>query len=186
MSLLGIIASSKLTAVPNSYESIATVSVGSDTASVNFTSIPSTYKHLQIRALIRTNRATTTDQFLIGFNSATTTYTSRSMRATGSGSVFVNTNSGSSGVFSYYAAGNSASANVFGVFVADVLDYTSTTKNKVVKVLAGSDNNDNGAISFNSGAWRTSDQAITGITITAQTGENIKANSHFALYGIKD
>ncbi len=35
----------------NSYESIATVNVGSSGSSfVEFTSIPSTYKHLQIRA----------------------------------------------------------------------------------------------------------------------------------------
>ena len=42
--------------MPGSYESIATVTVGSGgAASVEFTSIPSTYTHLQIRAIVRTN-----------------------------------------------------------------------------------------------------------------------------------
>jgi hypothetical protein len=108
------------------------------------------------------------------------------MRGTGQTSVFSNNNGGSTGVFNYYAAGNSAAANTFGVFVADILDYTSTSKNKVIRVFAGSDNNDNGGLSFNSGAWRTADQAITEINISSQTGDNILNNSHFALYGIKD
>jgi hypothetical protein len=53
MPILGIIASSKLT-VSNSYESIATTTVGSGgSATVTFSSIPATYKHLQVRTLIR-------------------------------------------------------------------------------------------------------------------------------------
>jgi hypothetical protein len=51
VSILGIIASSRLAAVGD-YESIATVSVGGGgAADVEFTSIPGTYTHLQIRAL---------------------------------------------------------------------------------------------------------------------------------------
>jgi hypothetical protein len=49
--ILGIIASSKLSAVGD-YESIATVTVGSGgAANVEFTSIPATYTHLQLRLL---------------------------------------------------------------------------------------------------------------------------------------
>jgi len=40
------------------FESIATVTVGAGGSSeINFTSIPSTYQHLQIRILSRDNRA---------------------------------------------------------------------------------------------------------------------------------
>jgi hypothetical protein len=51
VSILGIIASSRLAAVGD-FESIATVSVGSGgAADVEFTSIPATYTHLQIRGI---------------------------------------------------------------------------------------------------------------------------------------
>ena len=51
---LGIFASANTT-VGTSYESIATVSVGSGgAANVEFTSIPGTYTHLQIRAIGQT------------------------------------------------------------------------------------------------------------------------------------
>ena len=56
MPILGIIASSKAVAVPNSYESIATVTVGSGgTSEINFTSIPATYTHLQLRIITGSN-----------------------------------------------------------------------------------------------------------------------------------
>ena len=55
MPILGIIAASFQEAVPNSYESIETVTVGSGgSATVSFTSIPATYTHLQIRGIART------------------------------------------------------------------------------------------------------------------------------------
>jgi hypothetical protein len=50
MPILGIIASSKLTAAVGDFESIATVTVGGGgAATVEFTSIPATYTHLQLR-----------------------------------------------------------------------------------------------------------------------------------------
>jgi hypothetical protein len=42
--------------LPPSYESIATVNITGNTSTVNFNSIPSTFKHLQLRAICRTNR----------------------------------------------------------------------------------------------------------------------------------
>lgn len=54
---LGILASqiSGHLASPTSYESIATVTVGAGgSSSISFSSIPSTYKHLQLRGIVRT------------------------------------------------------------------------------------------------------------------------------------
>ena len=54
--ILGTIASSF--EVAGDFESISTVSVGSGgAANVEFTSIPATYTHLQIRSLAQTNRS---------------------------------------------------------------------------------------------------------------------------------
>ena len=56
--------------VTSSYESIATVSVGSGgQSSIVFSSIPSTYKHLQLRAIARTDYAAASIAFHLQFNS---------------------------------------------------------------------------------------------------------------------
>ena len=61
---LGIFASANTTTT--SYESIATVTVGSGGSSeVNFTSIPGTYTHLQVRIIARTASAATSDGLLM-------------------------------------------------------------------------------------------------------------------------
>ena len=70
---LGIFASANTT-VGTSYESIATVSVGSGgAANAEFTSIPSTYTHLQIRCIAR--YAGTAYNNLLGAFNGDTTYT---------------------------------------------------------------------------------------------------------------
>ena len=54
--ILGIMASAisgNLWAPGKDYDSIATTTLGSSTASVTFSSIPSTYRYLQIRASVQ-------------------------------------------------------------------------------------------------------------------------------------
>jgi len=69
---LGIFASANQSAAATSYESIATVSVGSGGAtSAEFTSIPGTYTHLQIRCL--TGSSNPGAGMKIEFNSDTST-----------------------------------------------------------------------------------------------------------------
>jgi hypothetical protein len=59
---------------PSSYESIATLTPSTGTTTVSFTSIPSTYKHLQIRALVKNNEVTNSLRtLLVRANSDTAT-----------------------------------------------------------------------------------------------------------------
>ena len=167
-------------AVTNSYESIQTVLVGSGgTSSVDFTSIPSTFKHLQIRFI--TNNASNQD-LLLRFNGDTTgaNYTRHYLFGTG-------TAAGAGGNVSdgrLSIGYTSTSANIFGGGVTDVLDYTSTNKNKTIRSLAGFDGNGSGLVVLYSGLWSKTPEAITSISIFAGAG-NINQHSSFALYGIK-
>ena len=55
-----------------SFESIATTTVGSGgTSSIDFTSIPSTYQHLQLRIISRVSNADTGDNIFLQFNGDT-------------------------------------------------------------------------------------------------------------------
>lgn len=189
--ILGIIASSisGSKVVTGSYESIATVTVGSGgTSSVSFSSIASTYSHLELRYLARTTRTGAAADYLsVYFNSDTAAnYKSHYLLGTGSaadaGDAFgINTEAT---VFRVASADSGTS--VFGSGVTSILDYANTSKYKTVRSLAGVDvNGTGGNIGFNSGLWMNTN-AITSITIKATSGTtNIAQYSHFALYGIK-
>jgi hypothetical protein len=179
--------SSGVAASTSSYESIATVTVGSGgSASASFTSIPSTYTHLQIRAIGRTNRAApaTNDPFKIVFNSDTgSNYSVHYLQGDGSSaSAFADVNNGF--IAAYVATATSATASVFGTIVVDILDYTNTNKYKTTRSLGGFDNNGSGIVALVSGSWRNTN-AITSITISQQVGSSWNQYSSFALYGIK-
>ena len=167
---------------PTSYESIATYTLGSAQSSVTFSSIPSTFKHLQLRMMI--SSVTAGNAMQIRFNSdSSANYNTHFLLGTGA--------SASAGA--YVASRNTAmlSMNYNGVStsqptaqITDILDYTNTNKNKVIRTLAGSDLNGSGEIDFNSGLW-LSTTAISTITLNLESSGNFNANSSFALYGIK-
>ena len=185
--LAGIIASSGgAAAAGTSYESISTVTVGSGgTSSITFSSIPSTYQHLQIRFMARTTRSLGFDPFLIRMNSDTTAanYASHALYGSGSSAVS-NYTSGESGTFHYLVSAATSTASVFGAAVIDVLDYANTNKYKTTRSLAGYDGNGSGYICLNSGLWMNTN-AITTLTIVPFVGSNFVEYSSFALYGIK-
>ena len=85
---------------------------------------------------------------------------------------------------SMFIAGNAATASVFGGIVVDILDYATTTKNKTVRLLSGSDNNGAGQLRLASGSLRST-SAITSITLIDANSDNFVQHSTFSLYGIK-
>ena len=169
--------------VATDYESIATVTVGSGgSATVDFSSISSSYTHLQLRYITR--NASVTDTTFIRINGDTgSTYTYHQLRGNGSAASAGGTASAQTRAELPFAAYSGTTANAFGVGVIDFLDYKNTNKYKTFRTLGGADLNGSGFADFFSGAW-LSTSAITSISIYASTG-NIVQYSSFALYGIK-
>jgi hypothetical protein len=174
----------------NSYESIATVTVGAGgSSSISFTSIPSTYKHLQIRSTNRTNRANVIDAIDLQFNSDSTisNYVRRGVEASGAAPVASSVGYPQSGNYPFwigYTTGANAISGAFGSYVIDILDYANTSKYKTTKSLSGYDNNGSGEISLFSHLWMNT-SAINTITLTASLGTGLAQYSSFSLYGIK-
>jgi hypothetical protein len=177
--ILGIYASSASPNVyNNSYESIATVTVGSGgSSSISFTSIPSTYQHLQIRMTVLSS-ASATD--IVGtFNSDPTGSNYKGHYIYGSG-----TSLGAGATTNYIELGlTSNSTTTPAVAVADIIDYANTSKYKVTRTLTGTDGNGSGYLFFESGLWMNT-AAITSITLTPYSG-TFNQYSSFALYGVK-
>jgi hypothetical protein len=188
--ILGIFASSIQNSIANatSYESIATTTVGPGGAlSVTFSSIPSTYQHLQIRGISRAIRVGQTGaELAVQFNSDATTTNYRSHLLNGDGSgASAQSDQAFGGVYALRVPGSSALANNQGSFVIDILDYASTVKNKTTRILTGYDNNGSGYISLASGVWLNSSTAISSVSIIPAYATSIDQYSSFALYGIK-
>lgn len=170
-----------VSAFATNYESIATAS-GSGVSQIVFSSIPQTYTHLQVRAIERSGRSAASEFGNIFLNGDTTLSNYAGHRIRGDGASA--SASGSTSDYSYgdYPAGTTT-ANVFGAFIFDLLDYTSTNKNKTQRIIYGYDANGSGQINFASKLW-LSTAAVTSLTFDNR-GTNWNANSSFALYGIK-
>jgi hypothetical protein len=165
------------------FESIATVTVGSGgAANIEFTSIPSTFAHLQIR-LIGSDGKTTgvASRANITVNGDTgSNYSRHELYGDGSS---VGAGGVASGSLIEAAIGRSGAGYYFGAAVIDILDYANTAKNSTFRSLSGVDNNGNGAIWLHSGCW-LSTSAITSIKLSAGVS-NFAQHSTAALYGIK-
>jgi hypothetical protein len=166
------------------YESIATVTVGSAVSSVTFSSVPSTFTHLQIRSISRSSAAGSGRLITqIQFNSDTASnYSLHDLYGNGTSALASAT---ASTTYAYVGINpaNGAIANNFGAAVVDILDYANTNKFKTTRSLNGVDNNGDGVVIFTSGAWRST-SAISSITLTCATG-NFMQYSTFELYGIR-
>lgn len=167
-----------------SYESIATYSITTNTSSITFSSIPSTYAHLQLRLIARTDRASTVDGVLLQFNSDTDNANYKGHFLYGDGSTVGSAAEDEAGLAVYRPSSANAASSIFGAAVTDILDYKSTNKYKTLRYLGGVDFNGSGEVYFGSGLW-LSTSAITSITVKPRTGTNFVQYSHFALYGIK-
>jgi hypothetical protein len=184
MNILGIIASSKF-GDAGDFESIATVSVGSGgAANVEFTSIPSTYSHLQLRIIGRSAKTSGFDFAELTFNGAGgSAYATHYLYGNGA-SVSALAFTSSAYIYQDFYATAGDTANIFASFVIDILDYANTNKNKTVRMLGGKDvNGSGGAAAFQSGLWNST-SAVTSVKLT-MNGGNFAQYSSIALYGIR-
>jgi hypothetical protein len=157
--------------------------VSSAVSSITFSSIPSTYQHLQIRYINRdTNSGTADNPLNMQFNSDTSNSNYRVHRLQGNGS------STGADSYSYPIAATGVSNNNTNTFysagVIDVLDYANTNKYKTVRSLSGWDSNGSGIAWVISESWMNT-AAVSTLTFSFFSGGNFGQYSSFALYGIK-
>jgi hypothetical protein len=178
--ILGIYASQNYPRVTNSYESIATVTIGAGGASsATFSSIPSTYKHLQIRGIFRPTTAT---WIIARFNGdSATNYSQHDLRGDGSTTSSEYTINATS---AYFILGTGTGTSIYGTGVMDILEYANTNIYTTTKSLNGIDANGSGNVDLTSSSWRNS-SVISSIALSLNNAGTIPEYSSFALYGIK-
>jgi hypothetical protein len=167
--------SSGVVAATSSYESIATINPTSGT-SVTFSSIPGTYKHLQIRSMLNNTAYT---QLVMTFNSDSGSNYARHLLS-GNGTTVTATGGATQNQINNAAIAGASTS--LGVTIIDIIDYASTTKYKTTRSFNGMDANGSGRVELGSGLWQST-SAITSITLT---DPNYSFSSGtLALYGIK-
>lgn len=178
---LGILAASG--AASGAMELISTQLIASATSGVTFLSIPQTYKHLELRYTARSDWSSTGVFVNFTFNNDNNAnYTTH--RLVGNGSTVTSASSVGANSMSnagHQVPGANSATSAFGAGIIDILDYTSTTKNKVMRVFSGSTNAYNVAMA--SGLW-VNTAAISRIDLLMNSG-NFTAGSRISLYGIK-
>jgi hypothetical protein len=147
-------------------------------AVITFSNIPQTYQHLQIRGLYSTNGW----GVALTFNGNTSAnYARHRLRGDGSAA----SAAGSSSRSNVDLDSGGSGAGQFTGIILDIHDYTSTSKNKTIRVISGQElNGTGGRIDLLSGLWINT-SAITSITLTADNSEPFTTTSTFALYGFK-
>ena len=165
----------------NSYEAIGTAMGTGSSGTVTFSSIPQTYKHLQLRTFTNTSRvggASGSGQIWFNGDTTQTNYYTHYMYANGyTGSIGADANNANYGTFFY------GDTTTLVGSVIDILDYTSTSKKTTAKIFTGYDTNADGRVGFLSLFWNNT-AAVNQIDLKADS-YNWGTNSRFALYGIK-
>ena len=178
----GVLSAAGAGGVAGDYELIESVILDTATSSITFSSLAtyaSTYKHLQIRFAGRSTRADQDSVIDFRFNSTTTTYRSHALQGNGSSvSSFTNADK-----LIFGLAGASASSNIFGSGVIDILDPFSSTKNTTVRTLNGIHTGSYNRVWLQSLGWFDT-ATVTPIKLADAFG-NLFAGSRFCLNGIK-
>jgi hypothetical protein len=168
-----------------SFDLLETTVLGSDTASVTFSSLGSysAYKHLQIRMTAAT---TAYPGFAIRFNSDTgSNYAYHRLSANGS-TVVSGASTSAAEIRFVNALPDEArdNSNIFGAAIVEILDFSNSSKNSTVRGMSGSHYTDAKQIGLYSGLWNNTN-AVTSITLLDPSSGNFVSGSRFSLYGIK-
>ncbi len=170
-------------AAAGAYELIETTILSSAANSITFSSIPATYKHLQIRYTVQDSDTGTTDtSAYIRLNGDTgANYSRHSLHGTGS---VVQSNAGVSysNIDNAWIPSAGGTTGAWAGYVVDVLDYASTSKNKTVRSIGGFVNSGATRVRLVSGAWYNT-AAVNAIQIR-DANLNFSIGSRFSLYGI--
>jgi hypothetical protein len=162
----------------NTFVKIASVTVGSGgAATIDFTSIPSTYTDLVVKLSARVNVAD--DQTWITLNSSTSGFSNRVLY--GDGSTAAST---SVARFIGYHNRSDVTANTFGNAEFYIPNYAGSSNKSMSSDSVWEQNGTTAYQALSASLWSNT-AAITSITLTPQSGSYVQYSTA-TLYGIKN
>ena len=164
------------------YTPLATVTLGTATSSVTFSSIPATYRDLILVSFVRSNRAATDDDFFVKFNSDSgSNYSYVRMVGRGGGASSASNINGTNANDLGQIPAASSTAGQFANSVLQIMDYSATDKHKttLTRTNAAGSTDVTGA---HAGRWANT-AAITTVSLNPRLGSFI-SGSTFNLFGV--
>ena len=172
-------------------EAIDTVYLEADVSSVEFTSIPSTYEHLELTGSTHSDGTAYYESLYVQLG-------------TGGGAADTGTNYSNAQIWSYYSSiggGNSTNNGYYGLFAAEnasgierygtgrllIMDYANANKNYSTFTEMGGAyyNTTSNYTEIAAGVWDNT-AAVDRVKVVPYTGsQNLVRGSTFSLYGIK-
>lgn len=166
----------------NAYESIATAMGTGSSGIITFSSIPQTYKHLQLRIFNNSSRvgaASGSGRMQFNGDTTGTNYFTHYFYTTGAGTVTGGANNENYGMF------YNGDTTTYAASIVDILDYANTSKKTTARIYTGFDKNDSAGQTGFAGLFWNNTAAVTQIVLNEGNGYNWGSNSRFSLYGIK-
>ena len=176
--------------IPTSYVSLASALGNGTTTDFTFSSIPQTYKYLQIRMMVRsTGSYPGSDNLYIQYNGDTSAnYNNRSFYGYWNGSAnamdYLWNDSGVAYILVLNAMfGGGITANYFTETIIDIYDYSDTNKVKIFDSYYSGSSGDSSSSTMGrtSGSWNST-AAITSVKVYAGTAP--ATGTVISLYGI--
>lgn len=168
--------------MPNTYTLIASNTVGSGgSASVTFSSIPSTYTDLVLVTSARDTSGGAENFIYARFNSSSSGYSGKLLR--GNGSTAASGSLGTTDAYVGQTQGSGSTSSTFTNSTCYIPNYAGSSQ-KSFSVDTIMENNATGAYAaIIAGLW-TGTAAISSIALTNASGSNFAQYSTFYLYGI--
>jgi hypothetical protein len=166
--------------MPDTYDSIATQTVGSSVASITFSSIPSTFTDLVL--VCSGGQASGGDNLYLRFNSDSgTNYSFAELMGNGSSASASNSaNQNAAYLQSSIGGGTSLGQH----YIANIMNYSNTTTIKTVVSRANQTDNTYPGVGALANLWRNT-AAINTILVGRTGGGDLLAGSVITIYGIK-
>jgi predicted secreted protein len=167
--------------MPKTYEPIATQTLGSNQASVTFSSLGA-YTDIRIVSVVRSSIAGQSDTLALRLNGDSSgNYSWTLLRGDGTSATSLrSSNTTYMGIAEVIGA--SQTAGVFNVVTTDLMNYANTTTNKTAISRSSV------ALNYGAEAWATvwrNTAAVTSLSLSMVNSSNLLSGSTFTLYGIK-
>ena len=171
--------------MPDTFIKIASVTVGAGgTSAIEFSSIPSTYTDLCVKASVRDSNTQVYGVLYFYVNGVGgTAYSYKELYGNGS-STYSRGQTGVDRAYLYDINGNSATSNTFGNLEIYIPNYASSSAYKSISFDGVAENN--GTAGYNSLAAGLYSQNTAISTVTLQADSTIFQYSTATLYGIKN
>ena len=171
------------------FEEIELITLSSNAASISFTSIPQTYKNLQVSCQLRVDATSfpygTKSNVFINGDTTSTNYNQFGQYIARSGTSSASQGKVRQNTFTIVGAASNSDANLMGYTRLTFNNYSAAFKKTgYYQMTAFKDLNNNGQYS-DTGLWNwRNGAAITSLTFTGESG-NLLSGSSISIYGMK-